>query len=65
MLFILLKFPHSAIREIKMLKMLRHENVIRLKEVVTSTGMHFMIVYADAMFTSQLYSCIQEFYYII
>ncbi|KAL8134008.1 cyclin-dependent kinase C-1-like [Apium graveolens] len=31
-------FPITAIREIKILKKLQHENVIRLKEIVTSTG---------------------------
>ncbi|XVE65434.1 hypothetical protein DITRI_Ditri07aG0180300 [Diplodiscus trichospermus] len=31
-------FPITAIREIKILKKLRHENVIKLKEVVTSLG---------------------------
>ncbi|KAH7432621.1 hypothetical protein KP509_07G031100 [Ceratopteris richardii] len=31
-------FPITAIREIKILKKLQHENVIRLKEIVTSSG---------------------------
>lgn len=31
-------FPITAIREIKILKKLRHENVIQLKEIVTSPG---------------------------
>ncbi|GER54721.1 cyclin-dependent kinase C_1 [Striga asiatica] len=31
-------FPITAIREIKILKKLHHENVIKLKEIVTSTG---------------------------
>ncbi|KAG9147672.1 hypothetical protein Leryth_015735 [Lithospermum erythrorhizon] len=31
-------FPITAIREIKILKKLQHENVIKLKEIVTSTG---------------------------
>ncbi|KAK6936900.1 Protein kinase domain [Dillenia turbinata] len=31
-------FPITAIREIKILKKLRHENVIKLKEIVTSPG---------------------------
>lgn len=33
-----LQFPITAIREIKILKKLHHENVIKLKEIVTSTG---------------------------
>ncbi|KAJ0083403.1 hypothetical protein Patl1_30169 [Pistacia atlantica] len=32
-------FPITAIREIKILKKLHHENVIKLKEIVTSPGM--------------------------
>ena len=31
-------FPITAIREIKLLKLLNHENVIRLKEIVRSQG---------------------------
>ncbi|CAB4283811.1 unnamed protein product [Prunus armeniaca] len=31
-------FPITAIREIKILKKLHHENVVKLKEIVTSTG---------------------------
>ncbi|RZC92772.1 hypothetical protein C5167_029502 [Papaver somniferum] len=31
-------FPITAMREIKILKKLRHQNVIKLKEIVTSTG---------------------------
>ncbi|PQQ05002.1 cyclin-dependent kinase C-1 isoform X1 [Prunus yedoensis var. nudiflora] len=31
-------FPITAIREIKILKRLHHENVVKLKEIVTSTG---------------------------
>jgi cyclin-dependent kinase 12/13 len=31
-------FPITAIREIKILKKLHHENVIQLKEIVTSPG---------------------------
>ena len=34
----LLQFPITAIREIKILKKLHHENVIKLKEIVTSPG---------------------------
>lgn len=38
-----LKFPITAIREIKILKKLNHQNVIQLKEIVTSPGF-FQIV---------------------
>ena len=31
-------FPLTAIREMKILKALAHENIVRLKEVVTSKG---------------------------
>lgn len=34
----LFQFPITAIREIKILKELRHENIIQLKEIVTSKG---------------------------
>lgn len=33
-----MQFPITAIREIKILKKLHHENVIKLKEIVTSPG---------------------------
>lgn len=36
--FVDLQFPITAIREIKILKKLHHENVIDLKEIVTSPG---------------------------
>lgn len=36
-----LQFPITAIREIKILKKLHHENVIKLKEIVTSQGNFF------------------------
>ncbi|OVA18849.1 Protein kinase domain [Macleaya cordata] len=35
-------FPITAIREIKILKKLHHENVIKLKEIVTSTAAFFI-----------------------
>jgi cyclin-dependent kinase 12/13 len=31
-------FPITALREVKILKALRHENVVKLKEIVTSKG---------------------------
>ena len=31
-------FPITAIREIKILKVLNHKNIVRLKEIVTSKG---------------------------
>lgn len=33
-----MQFPITAIREIKLLKKLHHENIIKLKEIVTSAG---------------------------
>lgn len=33
-----MQFPITAIREIKILKVLNHKNVVRLKEIVTSKG---------------------------
>lgn len=33
------QFPITAIREIKILKVLRHKNVVNLREIVTSAGM--------------------------
>jgi len=32
------QFPITAIREIKILKVLNHKNIVRLKEIVTSKG---------------------------
>lgn len=40
-----LQFPITAIREIKILKKLHHENVIKLKEIVTSPGKVFKDVH--------------------
>lgn len=37
-MLVFLQFPITAIREIKILKKLHHENVIKLKEIVTSQG---------------------------
>jgi cyclin-dependent kinase 12/13 len=31
-------FPITAIREVKILKALHHENIVKLKEIVTSKG---------------------------
>ncbi|TKY45336.1 Cyclin-dependent kinase C-1 [Spatholobus suberectus] len=39
----LIEFPITAIREIKILKKLHHENVIKLKEIVTSPGSNLLI----------------------
>lgn len=33
------QFPITAIREIKILKILNHKNVVRLQEIVTSKGL--------------------------
>lgn len=38
MFTLFMQFPITAIREIKILKKLHHENVIKLKEIVTSPG---------------------------
>lgn len=38
LIIVCMKFPITAIREIKILKKLHHENVIHLKEIVTSPG---------------------------
>lgn len=46
-LFLMMQFPITAIREIKLLKKLQHANVIKLKEIVTSKGyfsFHLFIV---------------------
>lgn len=37
------QFPITAIREIKILKKLQHENVIKLKEIVTSKGLFLLM----------------------
>jgi serine/threonine protein kinase len=34
-------FPITAIREVKILKELKHPNIVKLKEIVTSKGMSF------------------------
>lgn len=51
-----LQFPITAIREIKILKKLHHENVIKLKEIVTSQGNLFSkilrVVMSYQVFTS-------------
>lgn len=36
------QFPITAIREIKILKKLHHDNVINLKEIVTSPGIRYL-----------------------
>lgn len=40
-----MQFPITAIREIRILKKLQHENVIKLKEIVTSPGTCFFIFF--------------------
>lgn len=40
-----IQFPITAIREIKILKKLHHENVVKLKEIVTSAGTFVFIVH--------------------
>jgi len=42
-------FPITAIREIKLLSQLQHDNVIRLREIVRSQGAH---VFTSYMLTS-------------
>ena len=34
-------FPITAIREVKILKALTHDNIVKLKEIVTSKGANF------------------------
>jgi serine/threonine protein kinase len=43
------QFPITAIREIKILKKLQHDNVIKLKEIVTSKGLflHSKILFCE------------------
>ena len=41
-------FPITAIREVKILKALNHENVIKLKEIVTSKGETSELLSVDA-----------------
>mmetsp|Transcript_24352 Transcript_24352/g.46646 ORF Transcript_24352/g.46646 Transcript_24352/m.46646 type:complete len:92 (+) Transcript_24352:1218-1493(+) len=36
-------FPITALREVKLLKALRHDNIVKLKEVATSRGTLFGI----------------------
>lgn len=40
-----MQFPITAIREIRILKKLQHENVIKLKEIVTSPGTCFIYLF--------------------
>jgi cyclin-dependent kinase 12/13 len=35
-------FPITAIREVKILKALHHENIVNLKEIVTSKGAFYL-----------------------
>lgn len=35
-------FPITAIREVKILKALNHDNIVKLKEIVTSKGESFV-----------------------
>lgn len=37
-------FPITAIREVKILKALHHENIVKLREIVTSKGEHLSFV---------------------
>ena len=37
-------FPLTAIREVKILKALEHENIVKLKEIVTSKGTFFLLL---------------------
>lgn len=42
---LVIQFPITAIREIKILKKLHHENVVELKEIVTSPGNVFVLTH--------------------
>lgn len=44
---LVIQFPITAIREIKILKKLHHENVVELKEIVTSPGNVFILTHTS------------------
>ncbi|XP_048598399.1 cyclin-dependent kinase C-1 isoform X1 [Brassica napus] len=48
-------FPITAIREIKILKKLHHENVVELKEIVTSPGNVFILTHTSHAEISLVY----------
>lgn len=55
-----MQFPITAIREIKILKKLHHENVIKLKEIVTSPGIS---VFTNIVtFIILLFACSYSFF---
>ncbi len=44
-------FPITAIREVKILKALKHDNIVHLKEIVTSKGeLRHTIIYVACLF---------------
>lgn len=49
-----MQFPITAIREIRILKKLQHENVIKLKEIVTSPGTCFIYLFNMLKYISYL-----------
>jgi serine/threonine protein kinase len=57
----LFQFPMTAIREIKILNKLHHENVIKLKEIVTSPGTFFNDLNDTIVLTRFLHSFLNIF----
>ena len=52
---LVIQFPITAIREIKILKKLHHENVVELKEIVTSPGNVFILTHTSHAEISLVY----------
>ena len=42
--FAAMQFPVTSIREMKILKYLRHPNIVELKEIVSSSGALILVV---------------------
>jgi serine/threonine protein kinase len=58
--FSFLQFPITAIREIKILKKLNHENIVKLKEIVTSKGKLKSVPLAHLLDSRLLYTCVLQ-----
>lgn len=50
-------FPITAIREVKILKALNHDNIVRLKEIVTSKGESAVTCSCEAIQGGSISSC--------